>query len=217
MSARPSPVAFRRSGLPEIDEIPPNSRLVAHNIRELIDACIHTDCTADELAEAARLIEESTQLLRTRARQSSMLLTRSEGGISVNNAVEGPCNPIAPPLEDMRQVDHELSATVTFAGAAEGPPGLAHGGLVAAVLDHALGRIAAWEVAAAMTASLTVDYRNGTPLRVPLDVAARVTSVEGRKIFVAAEIRHEGKVTAEATATMVIVGGLPSVVRSAAR
>jgi acyl-coenzyme A thioesterase PaaI-like protein len=212
MSVSPQPDG---SQIRLVAEVPIATKLVADRVRDVIDACIHTDSPAADLEAAAQLIEEATQLLRKRSRATSLQVTRSNGGISINNAVEGPCNPIAPPLTDLVYVDGETSGCVTFPTAAEGPPGRAHGGLVAAVLDHALGRAVAWKIAAAMTVSITVDYRAATPLHRPLDVTARVVSVDGRKVFAEAEIRHDGQITAVAKATMIVVAGLPSIAPTA--
>ncbi|MBJ8345774.1 PaaI family thioesterase [Antrihabitans sp. YC2-6] len=195
----------------EIATVPEDARLLADRIRELIDACLHSQASSAELGAATLLIDQAAALLRTRTRDSTLVVARGDGGVSINNAVEGPCNPVAPPLTDLRYIDGVTHARVVFPTAHEGPPGRVHGGLVAAVLDHALGRNVAWTIAAAVTASLTVDYRKGTPLHVPLDVTARVDSVDGRKVFASAEIRHGALVTAEAKATMVLVAGLPSI------
>ena len=199
-----------------VPDVPVGTKLVADRVRDVIDACIHTDSPEADLEAAAQLIEQATQLLRKRSRDTSLQVTRSNGGISINNAIEGPCNPVAPPLTDLVYVDGETSGCVTFPAAAEGPPGRAHGGLVAAVLDHALGRAVAWKVAAAMTVSITVDYRAATPLHRPLCVNARVVSVDGRKVFAEAEIRYEGQITAVAEAIMIVVAGLPSIAPTAA-
>ncbi len=49
-----------------------------------------------------------------------------------------------------------------------------------------------------MTGTLTVRYRKTTPLLVPLDLVARYTGSERRKVFAWGGIYHEGELTAEA-------------------
>jgi hypothetical protein len=49
-----------------------------------------------------------------------------------------------------------------------------------------------------MTGTLTVRYRRPTPLLAPLDMVARFTGTERRKIFTWAGIYHDGALTAEA-------------------
>ena len=49
-----------------------------------------------------------------------------------------------------------------------------------------------------MTGTLTVRYRRPTPLLAPLELAARHTGKEGRKVFAWGGIYHQGELTAEA-------------------
>lgn len=80
-----------------------------------------------------------------------------------------------------------------------------HGGMVAMMFDvmcgiiiHAIGR------PISRTAFLHVDYRNVTPIDVPLTVRGWSPKVEGRKAFVNAElISPDGTLLAEANGLMV--------------
>jgi len=66
------------------------------------------------------------------------------------------------------------------------------------MLLHALGR------PISRTAFLHVDYRNITPIDVPLTLRGRAPKVEGRKTFVNAElIAPDGTLLAEANGLMV--------------
>lgn len=78
---------------------------------------------------------------------------------------------------------------------------------MAAVLDHAVGRAAAAAGFPGMTASLTVDYRAGTPYGTPLHIEGRFTGRDGRKLRAAAELRAGDQVTATATAILVLYRG----------
>ena len=49
-----------------------------------------------------------------------------------------------------------------------------------------------------MTGTLTVRYRRPTPLLAPLEIVARFTGSERRKVFTWAGIYHDGALTAEA-------------------
>jgi acyl-coenzyme A thioesterase PaaI-like protein len=80
----------------------------------------------------------------------------------------------------------------------EGGPGLAHGGVLSLLFDHAMGQALFVAGHSAMTASLEVRYRAPTPLGVPLAVSARLDGRDGRKLFVTAQIVLDGRVTAEA-------------------
>ena len=64
-----------------------------------------------------------------------------------------------------------------------------HGGVVPLLFDHMFGMIAhAAGRPISRTAFLHVDYRKITPIDAPLIVRGRVTSAEGRKAFVSAEM-----------------------------
>ena len=88
---------------------------------------------------------------------------------------------------------------VTLGAAYEGGPGLVHGGVLSLMFDHAMGTAVFVAGHAAMTVSLEVRYRAPTQLETPLQVAAWVDRVEGRKVFVGAEVRAADEVTASAT------------------
>jgi acyl-coenzyme A thioesterase PaaI-like protein len=64
-----------------------------------------------------------------------------------------------------------------------------HGGVLPLLFDHMFGMIShAAGRPISRTAFLHVDYRRITPIDVPLAIRGRVTSTEGRKAFVAAEL-----------------------------
>ncbi|WP_096284261.1 PaaI family thioesterase [Mycobacterium ahvazicum] len=64
-----------------------------------------------------------------------------------------------------------------------------HGGVLPLLFDHMFGMIShAAGRPISRTAFLHVDYRKVTPTDVPLLVRGRVTSTEGRKAFVSAEL-----------------------------
>lgn len=191
---------------PMVDEVSPGRAVLAARIRELVEASVLVDDEALDLLAAATRIEQVTESLRGGARDSPLLLAPLVGGnqVSVNNPVEGPGNPLAPPLV-WRHIDAtSVLADLSFSAAHEGPPGRVHGGWVAAVLDHAVGRAAAAAGCPGMTASLTVDYRAGTPYGVPLHVEGRFTGRDGRKLHATAELRAGEHVTATAVSVLVL-------------
>jgi acyl-coenzyme A thioesterase PaaI-like protein len=114
----------------------------------------------------------------------------------------GFANPIAPPVEvwSVRGESgrREIRGRVTFSDAYEGPPGCVHGGVIAAVFDEVMGAANIITENPGMTGTLTVRYRRPTPLLAPLDMVARLTGTERRKIFTWAGIYHDGALTAEA-------------------
>lgn len=83
-----------------------------------------------------------------------------------------------------RATDGALVGTAWFGPAAEGPPGHAHGGSIAAVLDEAMG-LGAWIAGhAVVAAKISVAFRRMLPLGTEARFAAVVERIEGRKIHV---------------------------------
>jgi len=69
----------------------------------------------------------------------------------------------------------------------QGAPGLAHGGVLTAVLDEVLGSLNWLLGLPAVTARLEVDFRRPVPVGSPLALDARITGVHGRKVFMEAQ------------------------------
>jgi acyl-coenzyme A thioesterase PaaI-like protein len=80
-----------------------------------------------------------------------------------------------------------------------------HGGMVAMMFDVMCGIIIhSINRPISRTAFLHVDYRNITPIDVPLTMRGRATRIEGRKTFVSAELTDPaGTLLAEANGLMV--------------
>jgi acyl-coenzyme A thioesterase PaaI-like protein len=88
----------------------------------------------------------------------------------------------------------------------QGWPGLAHGGIAAAVLDEALGWAMYAAGAWAMTARMEVRYRKPVPLGEELTVTGEVTRERGRVLEGVAELRNAaGQRLADAKAVFVRV------------
>jgi len=81
-----------------------------------------------------------------------------------------------------RDSDGALVGKVWFGPKAEGPPGHAHGGSMAAVLDEAMGG-AAWMAGhPVVAAQITTKFRQMMPLKTIVFLEAWVTKVTGRKV-----------------------------------
>jgi acyl-coenzyme A thioesterase PaaI-like protein len=84
--------------------------------------------------------------------------------------------------------DHRVIARVWFGPGAEGPPGHAHGGAIAAALDEAMG-VAVWVAGHPMVAGrLVTDFRRMVPLGTVATIYTEVHGVEGRKVRVTARL-----------------------------
>ena len=73
----------------------------------------------------------------------------------------------------------------------QGPPGYAHGGILATALDEAMALLVHAEGTHAITASLTIDLTAPAPVGSFVDLEARVERREGRRIELAASARGE--------------------------
>jgi acyl-coenzyme A thioesterase PaaI-like protein len=94
--------------------------------------------------------------------------------------------------------EQRLRARIWFGPETEGPPGHAHGGSMAAVLDEVLG-LAAWAVGyPVVVGNLNISFRNQLPLEQVVTVASEVISAQGRKVMVHGRICQGETVYAEA-------------------
>jgi uncharacterized protein (TIGR00369 family) len=72
-----------------------------------------------------------------------------------------------------------------------GPPGHCHGGIIASILDDAMGKVNKLHHVIALTREMTVEYLKPVPLHKPLRVEGRGLEVRGAKHINAAEILNE--------------------------
>ena len=85
--------------------------------------------------------------------------------------------------------DGLMTAEFTLNDAQQGPPGYAHGGASAAILDEAMGLVA-WAAGLKVAAvNLEINYHKPLPLNQPLTLEARITQMDERKIFSTGEIK----------------------------
>ena len=98
-----------------------------------------------------------------------------------------------------------------------GWPHVMYGGVIASLIDcHSGGTASAAkamelgladdaEIPRFVTASLTVDFTAPTPVGSPLEIRARVASLEGRKAWVDTEVIAHGAVTVTGRVLMIMV------------
>ena len=87
-----------------------------------------------------------------------------------------------------------------------GPPGHCHGGIIATILDEAMGKVNKLRQVVALTSEMTVNFLKPVPLNKPLRVESREESVTGRKHINVAEIlNQQGEVLARGRATFIAV------------
>ncbi|NCO51731.1 MAG: PaaI family thioesterase [Deltaproteobacteria bacterium] len=87
-----------------------------------------------------------------------------------------------------RDQQKALMARVWFGPETEGPPGHAHGGSMAAVLDEVLG-LAAWAAGHPIVVGrLNIHFSQMLPIETVMQVETEIVSVEGRKVKVKGRI-----------------------------
>jgi uncharacterized protein (TIGR00369 family) len=87
-----------------------------------------------------------------------------------------------------------------------GPPGHAHGGIIATILDEAMSKANRLRDTVAVTRRIEVEYLRPVPLGQPLVVEGRIVRVRGRSHYNRAELRTaEGSLLARSRGTFVAV------------
>ena len=87
-----------------------------------------------------------------------------------------------------------------------GPPGHAHGGIIATLLDEAMGKVNKLRHVVALTSQITVNYFKPVPLNKPLRVESREVRVRGRRHINMAEILNEhGQVLASSRGIFIAI------------
>ncbi len=89
----------------------------------------------------------------------------------------------------------------------QGGAGMGHGGIIATLLDEAMGKVCRFREVRAVTAELTVRYLKPVNVHEEIVVEGFETDQKGRNIFIAGEIRNgAGEVLARGTGRFVVVG-----------
>jgi uncharacterized protein (TIGR00369 family) len=87
-----------------------------------------------------------------------------------------------------------------------GPPGHCHGGIIATILDEAMGKVNKLRHVIALTSEITVNYLKPVPLQKQLRVESREVKVSGRKHINMAEILNErGEVLARSRGLFIAI------------
>ena len=155
---------------------------------------------ADQLGRIADALEESAPAAKRSRFQPDT--SRHPQDFFPFSPIIGFSNPVAPPVEiwsvEGEDGQREIRGRATFGYAYEGPPTCVHGGMIAALFDEVMGAANIITENPGLTGTLTVRYRRPTPLLAPLEIVARFTGTERRKVFTWAGIYHDGTLTAEA-------------------
>jgi acyl-coenzyme A thioesterase PaaI-like protein len=175
---------------------------LAAEVRRLVEYVVRADAPVEVLDEARKATTSaSAAIAGSLLDVAPSMRAGPHFGWQRYNPVIGTANPYAPVLVTEERADRSVRGEVTLSAVHEGPPGFVHGGVVAMLLDQILGHAVAAAGPPAMTAGMTVRFRRPTPFGQPLELTARITGTEGRKIHAEAECRTaDGTLTAQATA-----------------
>ena len=88
----------------------------------------------------------------------------------------------------------------------QGGGGFAHGGIIALLLDEAMGKVCRFREVRAVTAELNVEYLKPVSVDKEIIVEGQEARQEGRNLFLVGEIRNEaGEVLARGQARFVVI------------
>jgi len=169
-------------------------------LRALVESCVRTTASSKRLHHLAQQVRALREDLREPVRERSRIpaVDRFPQGPRMYSPASGEGSPLAPPMRVVPTQDG-LQGTCTLGIAHEGPPGFAHGGMSAMLLDDLMG----WTCTAAgvpsMTISLNTRYLRPVPLQTPLRLLARIAASKDRKITV------EGSISTEAAPDTTLV------------
>jgi uncharacterized protein (TIGR00369 family) len=89
----------------------------------------------------------------------------------------------------------------------QGGGGMGHGGIIATLLDEAMGKVCRFRDVRAVTAELTVQYLKPVKVDEEIVVEGYETDQKGRNIFIAGEIRnYAGELLAKGMGRFVVIG-----------
>jgi len=188
-------------GFPEYGPASPGpgfGRFVA-DMRRLQDLAVSADPGDDVWDEAAGRVAALVELLAP--------FEAAEGKAPAGRTPDlpGMGSLLLPPWTLTRYGPEGVEMTGYFSRFHVGGNHAVHGGVLPLLFDHMFGMVShAAGRPISRTAFLHVDYRQVTPIDVPLAVRGRVTGTEGRKGFVSAElVDGQDTVLAEANGLMV--------------
>jgi acyl-coenzyme A thioesterase PaaI-like protein len=187
-------------------EEPEARELLADAVRTLIEQLVDSDAPPEDLERAAKEVERLAETLEPHPRRGPKHPTLPDlerlQEHFWRDPVIGRSNPVAPPF-DIEVEDGLVRGRVRLGLAYEGPPGYAHGAVIAGAFDQILGLANLASGNVGMTGTLKVRYRRPTPLHTDLVIEGWADHTEGRKIYTEGRLLAGDKVTAQAEGVFV--------------
>ena len=181
-------------------------RHVAAQLRRLADRLVTDDLPDPRWQELSAQLDAALATLpaeppgRTRFAQDHFDLGAGvEDSPSARHPLGLGTSGIYPPFSIFHQGD-VLVATTEFGPAFEGPPGLVHGGFLAAGFDIMLSAMAHHVLGTSVTRRLSVRYLKPTQLDTPLRYEIEAGDRDGRLLDLTGRLLADGRVTMRASA-----------------
>ena len=168
-------------------------------MRRAQDLAVSANPDSDTWDDAADRAEELVKLL------DPFEAPEGVGPASRTPELPGAGSLLMPPWSLMKFEPEGVELGVQFSRYHVGGNSAVHGGVLPLLFDSVFGMVIhAAGRPISRTAFLHVDYRSVTPIDTPLTARGHVTSAEGRKAFVSAELSDpEGNLLAESNGLMV--------------
>ena len=104
--------------------------------------------------------------------------------------------------DERRRIHASLRISSTY----QGGLGMVHGGIIALILDEAMGKVCRFRDVRAVTASLAVEFKKPVPVEEEILVEAFEESADGRNLHIIGEIRRpSGELLARGKARFVAI------------
>jgi acyl-coenzyme A thioesterase PaaI-like protein len=181
---------------------------LAAAVRRLADVAVETDVEPDEVEAVTRELDALA------ARLGVQLDTRGYSGLvgpAVDysipeapmplNPIIGACSPVRPDVR-MWFEDGEVHGTATMSKRFVGPPGFAHGGISAMLVDQLTAVSPGAMGVKGITKTLHVRFRRPLPLDEPLELVGRCER-DGDALTATCEVRARGEVAVEGRAELI--------------
>jgi uncharacterized protein (TIGR00369 family) len=166
-------------------------------------------CLCVSVVDSLPVLESSFPM----SKQPTSKHTPAHGHTGKDHPVQNTCFACGKGNPDGMQLDfffdeaaHTALCEFNLPAKFQGPPGHAHGGIIATILDEAMGKVNKLRNVLALTKSMNVEYLKPVPLGKNLTVTGRELRVEGRNHINAAEISDEtGALLARSVGTFVAI------------
>ena len=179
-----------------------DSHRIASALQKINNALVGKNIPAAKTAEYATQLEKIADAFSAlsdekRERNFGIVNDRSESSVGSGyeygagnslsyRPISGNCNAVSPRMRYfLDSAEHCLLGRVNYSAAYEGPPGLVHGGYIAACMDEMFGIAVSHSdiKEPCMTGTLKVIYRAPVPLQQEITFKGWVEREEGRKVF----------------------------------